>query len=305
MTPGHKKILFSIVGISAIFLLYLGINTQRYSFAKILSRIEPLSFINENFGGQNGVAGTFLQQPISKKRLIENVNQLKLSPSLTPFQPKPFTQTPSPTSTATITMTPLPTRTSTQTATPPYPSRALITGIYGRFPIYSLDCEARSAVDWASFFGVVIAEASFQAALPISDNPNRGFVGNVHGVWGLIPPYSYGVYAKPVAKLLREYGINAEPIYGMSWKKLKSEIAHGKPVMVWVIGRVGNGMPLSYTSSDGDETVVAHYEHTVIVIGYSQSSVTVLDGEWKYDRPIEKFLESWAVLGNMAIVLGD
>ena len=194
MTLGHKTFLFSVVGISVIFLLYLGINNRRYLYGKILSRNESLNVIIENFRGQYGVAVTLLQQPDLNNRLIENVNLLKLSPSLTPFQPKPFTQTPYPTATASVTTTPLPTRTSMQTATPPYPSRALISGIYGCSPIYSLDCEARSAVDWASFFGVVISGASFQAALPISDNPNRGFVGSVHGVWGQIPPYPYGVY---------------------------------------------------------------------------------------------------------------
>jgi len=305
MTPGHKTFFIFLVGGGTFFLLLLGINNRQVWYGKILSRQEPLNAIIANLRGQNGVTGTLLKSSNSTTLYLKNANPLIPSPSLTPFQPQPFTQTPYPTSTATVTTTPLPTSTSTQIATPAFPSQAKISGIYGRFPVYSLDCETRSAVDWAAYFGVRIDELSFLYSLPISDNPNRGFVGNVQGAWGQIPPYPYGVYAKPVAKLLREYGINAKPIYGMSWEELQAEIAHGKPVIVWVIGRVGNGTPLLYTSRDGDEMIVAHFEHTVIVVGYSKSKVTVLDGEWKYERSIEKFLDSWAVLGKMAIVLGN
>ena len=227
------------------------------------------------------------------------------TPTLTPFQPEPYTSTPQPTSTPTNSPTPASTITPIVTITKDIPSHASIQGITGRFPTYSLDCEARSAVDWAAYFGVSIAELSFQASLPISDNPEKGFVGSVYGVWGQVPPNPYGVHAKPVAKLLRSYGLSAKAKREMTWFDLQKEIADGYPVIVWVVGRVTRGTPIVYQSDDGHKTIVARFEHTVIVIGYDEASVTVLDGGWVYSRSIKSFLDSWGVLGNMAIVYED
>ena len=42
----------------------------------------------------------------------------------------------------------------------------------------------------------------------------------------------------------------------------------------------------------------------MIVTGYTADSVVVLDGVRTYARGIDVFLESWSVLGNMAIVRG-
>jgi hypothetical protein len=50
--------------------------------------------------------------------------------------------------------------------------------------VLPLDCEARSAVDWAAFLGVSIDELEFLGKLPVSDNPERGFVGSMHGARG-------------------------------------------------------------------------------------------------------------------------
>lgn len=224
----------------------------------------------------------------------------------TPFQPIPFTPThtytltPSLTPTATFTHTP--TETPRPTNTPERPAAAAIQNISGRRPAYSLDCESRSAVDWAAYFGVAIDEIGFFNGLPASDNPDVGFVGNVHGAWGQIPPHDYGVHAKPVAKLLRAYGLEADAVYGFSWEGLQAEIAAGEPVIVWVVGRVARGTPVPYTASDGHQTTVVRFQHTVILIGYDQHQVTVLDGDWVYQRSVQDFLNSWGALGNMAVI---
>jgi len=227
----------------------------------------------------------------------------------TPFQPTPFTHTP--TFTPTLTSTPTSTLTSTITATmlptrtPTLPKSASIQDISGRWPAYSLDCESRSAVDWAAYFGVKIDERAFFNGLPSSENPDQGFVGNVHGAWGQIPPYDYGVHAKPVAKLLRAYGLEAGAMYDFSWQALRGEIAAGEPVIVWVVGRVARGTPVPYTSSDGQKSTVVRFQHTVILIGYDEQRVTVLDGDWVYQRSVKDFLDSWGVLGNMAVIWDD
>ena len=163
-----------------------------------------------------------------------------------------------------------------------------------------LDCELRSA-DWAAYFGVSISEYSFFNQPPRSNHPDLGFVGDPFDQWGQIPPASYGVHAEPVAILLRDYGLNAYAHKLLSWDALRSEIASGRPVIVWIVGSVVNGIPEYYLTSDGPLTIVARYEHTVIVTGYDENSVTFLNGSTLYSRAIENFLDSWSVMGNMAI----
>lgn len=224
----------------------------------------------------------------------------------TPFQPLP-TDTPTPTPTATPTRTPKPTRTPrppTNTANPSgLPESAYIRGVIGHAQSYTLDCEARSAVDWAAFYGVKIGLKDFLSNLPSSDNPDKGFVGYYNDPRGQLPPASYGVYAKPVARLLRDYGAEATAIKNLSYEDLQREIAAGRPVIAWVVGNVWAGYAASkYTASDGSVVPVVPYEHTVIVIGYDADYVTVVDGAWVYSRPVNTFLASWKVLGKMAVV---
>lgn len=181
------------------------------------------------------------------------------------------------------------------------PASARVTGVVGRRQSLPLSCESRSAADLAAFFGVIIDELEFLEALPISDDPDLGFVGDVRGEWGNLPPEAYGVHAPPVARLLRERGLNAVAQRHMAWDDLRAELAAGRPVMVWVTGHVEEGDGVVYTASDGRRTVVARFEHTVIVIGYDETSVLIVDGANTYRRSLEVFLASWGALRNMAI----
>ncbi len=206
---------------------------------------------------------------------------------------------PSRTPTPVLSPTPLP----TITATPTLSDRAHVTGIVGHAQTLSLSCEARSAADWAGYFGVPIDEPEFLSRLPVSDDPEVGFVGDVNGVWGQTPPGDYGVYAGPVAALLREYGLGAQAAKGLPWDTVAAEIGAGRPVIVWVVGHVATtSEPVAYTASDGRTTIVASREHTVIVIGYSPDTVTILDGSKTYGRSLSDFLASWAVLCHMAVL---
>ena len=183
------------------------------------------------------------------------------------------------------------------------PDAAQIAAIGGQHQALPLDCESRSAVDWAAFFGVPIDELTFLSQLPLSDNPEKGFVGNVNGVWGQIPPNDYGVHAEPIAALLRAYQLPATAHRGANWDTVRAEIAANRPVMVWVTGAVENyGGGQLYTAADGQTTLVARFEHTVIVIGYTPDSVTILDGNQIYTRSIDQFMTSWSALGKLAVM---
>ena len=193
---------------------------------------------------------------------------------------------------------PTSTPTPTGTPTPAVPPEASVTGISGRPQALPLDCESRSAVDWAAYFGVEIDELEFFYRLPRSDNPDTGFVGDGHGWRGQIPPQSYGVHAEPIAALLRTYGLDAQAVRNLSLDALRSEIASGRPVIAWVAGHVSSGTPVHYAAPDGNSTIVARYEHTVIVIGYDKREVSILDGARVYTRQWSDFERSWAVFGE-------
>lgn len=184
------------------------------------------------------------------------------------------------------------------------PSSAYISGVIGHAQSNVLSCESRSAVDLMQFWGFYVSETTFFNSLPSSDNPNRGFVGRVNGAWGNIPPNSYGVHAEPIAQNLRFYGLDALAYYGFTFEKLQQEIAAGRPVIVWVIGDIWAGTAINYTSSDGETNVVARYEHSMILIGYDQNYVYLVNASngATETHSISNFIGSWAVLGNQAIV---
>ena len=196
------------------------------------------------------------------------------------------------------------------TPTPTYvslPSSANVSGMSGQDQQLHLDCESRSAVDWAKHFGFNIGEFDFLDHLPRSDDPEVGFVGNPDGIWGKIPPNDYGVHAPPVASTLQHYGLTADSFHSLQWNDVRAEIALGNPVIVWIIGgsnyNLVNGIPHLYTAaSTGDTTVVAPYEHTVILVGYTSSSVTLLNGSKIVTMDLDPFLDSWSALNFMAVL---
>lgn len=247
-------------------------------------------------------------------------NDIDFENSPTPFQPLP-TETPTPTNTptptptltptATATITPLPTNTfkptstrvpATPTSSDGLPIAFTVYGVVGHSQSQSLSCEARSASDWADYYGYSVSESDIQSSYASTDNPEIGFVGSPNGAEGQLPPNDYGVHAEPVAAILRGYGVSATAMKGLSYFQLRQQIASGNPVMVWVIGNVWNGSPVNYTSSDGTTTTVARYEHTVILIGYDAYGVTIIDGSMTYWRSKSDFLNSFSVLGNMAVI---
>jgi uncharacterized protein YvpB len=234
--------------------------------------------------------------------------------SPTPFTPETYTPT--------ATETPLPTATPEPTATEEPPpaeqpvmeeqsapeeqvslaDTAMVDGVTGYYQSLPLSCESRSAVDWARFFGYELSELDFQYALPFTDNPATGFVGNPRDMAGGIPPNSYGVYAGPIATLLRAYGVPAQDYHWLSYDDLRREISEGRPVIVWVVGSVWEGSGVAYTASDGETVTVAALEHTVMVVGYTPDVVVIQDGGGRYNVPVDRFQRSWGVLENMAVL---
>jgi len=188
------------------------------------------------------------------------------------------------------------------TSTPYFPPESYyIRDFVGNRQYYALGCEASAAVDLAWYYDVNIYQYDFQINLPISDNPDLGFVGDVNGPWGQIPPYAYGVHAAPVADLLNKYRVEVEGGKGYKLEDIKLAISLSHPVIVWVIGNMVYSEPVPYEDKSGNMTIVAPYEHVVILTGYDMDSVRYLNNGKYADVPTEVFLNSWGVLGNMAV----
>lgn len=235
----------------------------------------------------------------------------------TPSLPSIITETPEPSSTPepspepskTAQPSPQPIQEEPATTTNPqslafdYPESHYILGISGHKQTYPLSCEASAASDWANFFGLSIYESSIQFALPSSDNPDIGFVGQVlTDVWGQIPPYAYGVHAGPIADVLTEKGLPAKAVVNYSLEEVKQKLSENKPIIVWVIGNMEYSEPSEFIDSEGRSVTVAPYEHVVILTGYSESHIRYMNNGKFYDTPNEVFLMSWGVLGNMAVI---
>lgn len=216
---------------------------------------------------------------------------------------------PEPSLTPTATETPIqeeplyPTPSATLIPAPDYPESHFIQYVHGHKQIYELGCEASAAVDWANFFGVSIYEYSLQTSLPLSDNPDFGYVGEVTtDAWGQIPPYAYGVHAEPIAEALRAYQLPAKAVRNYSIEEVKQKLSENKPIIVWVIGNLVYSDPVEYVDQQGRVAIVAPYEHVVILTGYNQTHIRYMNNGKFYDAPTEVFLTSWRVLGYMAVI---
>jgi uncharacterized protein YvpB len=279
--------------------IFIGIFFSRWSWD---TQISTGNVQQANIIAHNSPSMTNVHVPINT---ISQTISVTTTPLTTVTQTPTQTQTATPTITFTLTKqsTATPTSTASPTSTPTLPSSARITNISGRSQSMPLSCEASSASDWARFFGYEISESAIQAKLPLSDNPNRGFVGSVYGTWGQIPPNPYGVHADPIAIVLRSYGVKARSYYNASFQMIQKEIAQGHPVIVWVVGKVwSGGVQMVYESKNDGPIIVAPYEHTVMVIGYNESEVIILDGSTIYSKSISTFLDSWEKLGSMIVV---
>jgi uncharacterized protein YvpB len=182
----------------------------------------------------------------------------------------------------------------------------LVEGVVGHPQEHNLSCESRSATDVAAFWGAGFAEDDFFRRLPKSDNPHRGFLGDVDLPAGSMPPLGYGVYVEPVAATLRSFGLEARARRGWTLDGLKAELATGCPVVVWATYDMQLPGVETWVSSDGATSDVVRWQHTFIAVGYDEGGVTLVDaydGEMK-TFSYEAFTPAWEQLGRMAVTVG-
>ena len=191
------------------------------------------------------------------------------------------------------------------------PPSASVEGVIGHPQEHNLSCESRSATDLAAFWGVAmeLTEDDFFRRLPKSNNPNRGFLGDVDLPPGSMPPVGYGVYVGPIAATLRSFGLDAQARQEWSLDSLKVELAAGRPVIVWATYDMQLPGVETWVSSDGVISVVVKWQHTFIAIGYDEADgegrlhlVDAYDGATKFFS-YKAFMPAWDQLGRMAVTV--
>ncbi len=185
------------------------------------------------------------------------------------------------------------------------PPAASVEGLAGYPQQRNLSCESRSATDLSAYWGASFTEEAFFQRLPKSDNPHRGFVGDVDRPAGSMPPIGYGVYAEPIAATLRSFGLDAKAMHAMEVEALKRELAAQRPVIVWTTYDMQLPPVDTWISSDGAESTVVRWQHTFIVVGYDEGGLDLVDA---YDGvtkrfSYQRFVPAWGLLDRMAVVV--
>lgn len=136
-------------------------------------------------------------------------------------------------------------------------------------------------------------------------DPDKGFVGDITG-----KTIGYGVYHKPLFRLLKNYIDTAIDLSGSSLNELELKLSKGFPVVVWTtINYTAPAKKDWRTWKSPTGTVRATFkEHSVLLVGYDKDHIYLNDPlSGKKQVKIEKktFLSGWTAMGKQAISYGD
>lgn len=182
------------------------------------------------------------------------------------------------------------------------PNAALIEDFPSVAQWYSLSCEYAAAAAVTLYWGDVVSQRDFIREVPNSPNPHLGFRGDIHGQGGGI--YDYGIYAEPLVPVLERHGYNAVVFYG-GVTRLKSNLAAGSPVVVWITMGKYAERPVYRKSFNGDTFKLVPYEHAVVAYGYDEDGVYLMDvsdGGYYYTE-WDSFVRRWSYFDQMSLVI--
>lgn len=178
----------------------------------------------------------------------------------------------------------------------------LIDGVPSVKQWYSLSCEYAAAAAVTLFWGgELVGQNHFMSEVPSSPDPHLGYRGDIFGPFGGIQ--DYGVYAEAMVPVLERHGYDATVFYG-GVGRLKSEIDQGHPVVVWITaGR--QARPVYRETYEGQPFKLIPGEHTVVVYGYDDAGVHVMDvgNGGKYYTDWDSFLQRWSYFDQMSLLI--
>lgn len=192
---------------------------------------------------------------------------------------------------------------ASQTETETTGSGNILTGMPLVAQAWSLSCEYAAAAAATGYYGGIVSQKTLRNAIGYDDNPHKGFRGSIYGKWG--GTTNYGVYAEPIAAVLRQHGFNHSYVFYGGASTLRGEIAAGHPVVAWISGTWGASARYAKVDDAGDSYSLIPYEHAVTVYGYDDGGVWVMDPgvAEKYHVSWAKFLLGWNQIDGMALVV--
>lgn len=172
--------------------------------------------------------------------------------------------------------------------------QSYILSLSPRKQVFNLSCEFAAAAailyhykndEFFSAKNELTAEKALIAKIPSSMNPNIGIrmgedatesaelvYRNLNNRFG--GTEYYGVHAPPFIDLFWQYGLLARPIQKGDIDVIKKAIFSGHLVMTWI--KTGYGKAVDVALSYGSTPVIKG-EHVVVIYGYNQDGVFVMD----------------------------
>lgn len=154
-----------------------------------------------------------------------------------------------------------------------------------QFPELPTGCEATALTMLLRYYGVNVTKQNVankipRVSLPYYKNkiryggdPNKGFIGSPYSA------SSYGVFEKPILKVLNEYMPNrAEDLTGKTLGELLEYVKAGKPVMIWATIDMQNIIyRQSWKLVTGEVFRWPGKEHAVVITGYDNRYIYLND----------------------------
>ncbi len=168
---------------------------------------------------------------------------------------------------------------------------------------WALSCEYAATSAATAYYGDTISQGTFLTAIGYDENPHNGFRGSISGAWG--GTKNYGVYAEPIAAVLRQEGFSHSYVFYGGVGTLRGEIAAEHPVVAWISGTWRASPRYVLQDATGASYSVIPYEHAVTVYGYDDTGVWVMDpgAVEKYHVSWRTFLTGWNQIDGMALVV--
>jgi uncharacterized protein YvpB len=179
----------------------------------------------------------------------------------------------------------------------------IIDGIPSVTQWYNLSCEYAAAATVTLYWGNLVSQHTFIAEIGKDANPHVGFRGNINGEFGGIK--DYGIYAEPLVPVLEEHGYKATVFYGTDVARLKSNIRAGYPAVVWITAGKYTERKAYWGEEDGQTYKLVSGEHAVVLYGYDDYGVYVMDvaNGGFYHTEWESFLYRWDYFDGMTLII--
>ena len=163
----------------------------------------------------------------------------------------------------------------------------------------SLSCEYASVQIATTLLGQPVSEYEIEQAVPLHENPRRGYRGDITGAWGNTD--DYGVCNGPLAEALDVFGFRGNAFYG-GLDQLEAELDRGRPVIVW-LGMWGDGGSFDTYSAAGNRYQLTTGMHVMVAYGYDDNFIYLTDPGTAILREYEKaeFRRLWEVMDGMAL----